>query len=47
MGNVRRCRDDELTPILAIINSGAQAYRDAIPADRWHELYMDLAQLRS
>ena len=47
MGNVRRCRDDEVATILAIINSAAQVYRDAIPADRWHEPYMTLEQLQS
>jgi len=26
--------------MLAIVNDAAQAYRDAIPVDRWHEPYM-------
>jgi GNAT superfamily N-acetyltransferase len=42
---VRRCRDDERTAILAIVNAAAEAYRGAIPADRWHEPYMDAREL--
>ncbi len=37
---IRLCRDDERDKILSIINAAAQAYRGAIPADRWHEPYM-------
>jgi GNAT superfamily N-acetyltransferase len=37
---IRRCRDDERDKILAIVNAAAGAYRDVIPADRWHEPYM-------
>jgi GNAT superfamily N-acetyltransferase len=44
---IRPCRDDESEAMLAIINSAAEAYRDAIPADCWHEPYMPTAQLRS
>jgi GNAT superfamily N-acetyltransferase len=40
MGTIRRCRDDERAAILGIVNSAAEAYRDVIPADRWHEPYM-------
>ena len=47
MGIVRRCRDDERTTILAIINLAARAYQGVIPADRWHEPYMDMPQLQS
>jgi len=45
MTNVRPCRDDELTTILAIVNSAAEAYRGVIPPDRWHEPYMPPAEL--
>jgi GNAT superfamily N-acetyltransferase len=45
MGSIRACRDDERTAILAIVNTAAQAYRGAIPADRWHEPYMPLREL--
>ena len=42
---VRRCTDDERADILEIVNAAAAAYRGVIPADRWHEPYMDAAQL--
>ena len=42
---IRLCRDDERAAILAIVNSAAEAYRGAIPADRWHEPYMPAAEL--
>lgn len=45
MAEVRRCRDDEQAAILEIVNAAAQAYRGVIPADRWHEPYMDAAEL--
>jgi GNAT superfamily N-acetyltransferase len=41
----RACRDDERDEILAIINAAAGAYRGVIPADRWHEPYMEAAEL--
>jgi GNAT superfamily N-acetyltransferase len=47
MHNIRRCRDDELATILAIVNAAAVAYRGVIPPDRWHEPYMSHAELRS
>jgi len=40
MTNIRPCRDNDRSAILAIINSAAEAYRGVIPADRWHEPYM-------
>ncbi len=46
MSTVRPCREEELTTVLAIINSAAEAYRGVIPADRWHDPYMPLAELR-
>lgn len=30
-----------------IVNQAAEAYRGVIPADRWHEPYMPLAELQS
>jgi GNAT superfamily N-acetyltransferase len=33
--------------MLDIINSAASAYRGVIPADRWHEPYMTLGELRA
>jgi GNAT superfamily N-acetyltransferase len=41
----RRCRPDERARILGIINAAAEAYRGAIPADRWHEPYMSADEL--
>ena len=45
MSPVRPCREDERDAILAIVNAAAEAYRDVIPADRWREPYMPLAEL--
>ena len=42
---IRLCRDDERDDILSIINAAAEAYRDVIPADRWHEPYMPRHEL--
>ena len=47
MGTIRPCREEERAAILAIVNAAAEAYRDAIPADRWHEPYMGAAELES
>jgi GNAT superfamily N-acetyltransferase len=43
---IRRCRDDELEAVGAIVNAAAVAYRGVIPEDRWHEPYMGMAELR-
>jgi GNAT superfamily N-acetyltransferase len=45
MHAIRRCRNDESSAVLAIINAAAEAYRDVIPADRWHDPYMSAAHL--
>jgi GNAT superfamily N-acetyltransferase len=45
MSTIRRCRNEEWTTILTIINAAAQRYRGAIPADCWHEPYMTEQQL--
>ena len=42
---IRPSRHDERAAILGIINAAAVAYRDVIPADRWHEPYMPAAEL--
>jgi GNAT superfamily N-acetyltransferase len=47
MDNIRPCREEDLPAILAIVNGAADAYRGAIPPDRWHEPYMPAAELRS
>ena len=43
---IRRCDDRDLEMIWAIINDGAQAYRGAIPEDRWTEPYMSREKLQ-
>jgi GNAT superfamily N-acetyltransferase len=45
MPTIRRCRDDDRDAIFAIVNAAAEAYRGVIPADRWHEPYMPMAEL--
>ncbi len=45
MGSIRPCRGDERSAVVATVNAAAQAYRGAIPADRWHEPYMPLREL--
>jgi GNAT superfamily N-acetyltransferase len=47
MTGIRRCREDERTAILAIVNAAAEAYRGVIPADRWRDPYMPLDELES
>ena len=42
---IRRSQKTDLAQILTVINDAAQAYRDVIPADRWHEPYMSGADL--
>lgn len=42
---VRECDANDFTRILEIINEAAVAYRDAIPADCWHEPYMAADEL--
>jgi GNAT superfamily N-acetyltransferase len=45
VSRIRPCRDDEQGAILAIINAAAEAYRGVIPADRWHEPYMESREI--
>ena len=42
---IRRCNQNELGAIGAIINDGASAYRGVIPEDRWSEPYMSQEKL--
>jgi N-acetylglutamate synthase-like GNAT family acetyltransferase len=44
---IRRCREDELGAIGAIVNAAAVVYRGVIPEDRWHEPYMGPAELEA
>jgi GNAT superfamily N-acetyltransferase len=45
MDRVRRCRHEERTTILGIINGAAAAYCGVIPPDQWHEPYMHSEEL--
>ncbi|MDX6697004.1 MAG: hypothetical protein QOE65_401 [Solirubrobacteraceae bacterium] len=45
MDPIRPCRDDERPAMFAIVNAAAEAYRDTIPPDRWHEPYMSRDEL--
>lgn len=45
MVTIRRCASEEQSDILAIINAAAERYRGAIPADCWHDPYMDATAL--
>jgi GNAT superfamily N-acetyltransferase len=47
MRKIRRCSEQDLATMLAIINDAAVAYRGVIPADRWHEPYMPESELRA
>ena len=44
---IRPCTASDVPEIFAIVNEAAQAYQGVIPADRWHEPYMPLAELRA
>ena len=43
--SIAPCTPADVPAIFDIINDAAQAYKGIIPADRWHEPYMDAAQL--
>jgi GNAT superfamily N-acetyltransferase len=45
-GLIRPCRPGETEVVWHIINEAAQAYRDVIPPDRWHDPYMSLEELQ-
>jgi GNAT superfamily N-acetyltransferase len=42
---IRRAVTSDFSAIHTVINSGASAYKGVIPADRWHEPYMAVAEL--
>lgn len=42
---IRRCADGDVPAIDAIINEAAAAYRGVIPADCWHDPYMERSHL--
>ena len=43
---IRLCNERDFERIYTIINDSAAAYKDVIPADRWHEPYMHREELR-
>ena len=45
MHTIRRCQLGEQETILAIVNAAAARYRGVIPADCWHDPYMQGAEL--
>ena len=47
MTRIAACQASDLPALFEIINDAAQAYKGAIPADRWHEPYMPMAELES
>lgn len=44
---IRPCTNADFPDICAIVNDAAQAYKGVIPADRWHEPYMPLEELKA
>ena len=44
---IRPCTEVDLAEVSAVINEAAEAYRGVIAADRWHDPYMPLDELRS
>ena len=43
---IRPCTDSDVSKIYTIVNDAALAYKGVIPADRWHEPYMPLEELK-
>ncbi|MCC7168478.1 MAG: GNAT family N-acetyltransferase [Rhodospirillales bacterium] len=44
---LRACLASDVEVIYAIVNEAAFAYKGVIPADRWHEPYMPIEELKS
>lgn len=44
---IQPCDSNDVPEILRVINAAAVAYRGVIPADRWHEPYMPIEELRT
>ena len=47
MKAIAPCEAADLPAIFEIINDSARAYKGVIPADRWHEPYMPMPELKS
>lgn len=43
---IRECRAEDADTIYAIINKSAKAYEGVIPADRYHQPYMPMSELK-
>jgi GNAT superfamily N-acetyltransferase len=44
---IRQCTDNDVSSIFNIVNDAASAYKGVIPADRWHEPYMPMDEVRN
>ena len=44
---ISKCEQKDFKEIYEIINDAAFAYKDVIPADRWHEPYMPQEELKN
>ena len=44
---IRSCTAADLPQMFSIINDAARAYQGIIPADRWHEPYMPMDELKA
>jgi GNAT superfamily N-acetyltransferase len=44
---IRACTAADVPQMFSIINDAAQAYKGVIPADRWHDPYMPLDELKA
>ena len=47
MEQIAASQESDLPVIFEIINESARAYKGVIPADRWHEPYRPMAELKS
>jgi len=47
MRQIASSQESDLPVVFEIINESALAYKGVIPADRWHEPYMPMAELKS
>jgi GNAT superfamily N-acetyltransferase len=43
---IRRCELAELDEVYRVVNDAAEAYRETIPPDRWHDPYMAREELQ-
>src|SRR5690242_7947213 len=43
---IRVCEPEHFDAVAAVVNDAAAAYRGVLPADRWKEPYMPVAEVR-